>query len=132
MATPQISVGVALNYPGTGPTHDGGRSHIQIVVGIDHAKGDVCLVPVCSVKPGSDPTCELDQNSPVLGLKRKSYIGHYAAKKVGLKSIVARIESQEVTFIGSLQKATYDAILAGIGSSSETEPWFATAVANCN
>ena len=131
MPLPQIVEGVALRYPGTGPSHDGNRSHIHIVVGVDIGNGDVCLVPICSLKSGSDKTCVLDSNTPLLGLTKPSFVGYYASKKAGLLGLKTRIEALEITYIGVLPPTTFSNIKVGIEASPETEPWFIASVKKC-
>jgi hypothetical protein len=128
MIVPSISVGMAVNYPGTGPDHDGGRAHRCVVVKDDDTNGNVYLLPICSFYETSDATCVLEAGCPVLGLTKKSFVAYYAAKAVSRKSFIEKLTSTEITHLGQMPQEILSRIVAGVSSSPDVEPWFRSAV----
>ena len=121
MADPEIAEGVAVNYPGTGPVHDAGRSHICVVIHVDTATRDVLLVPVCSFHDRCDKTCVLEPIDGWREIKKRSFMGYYQIKKVPLRAMQIRIQSGEITYLGQVPPMLYGKIRAGVTSSPETE-----------
>lgn len=117
--------GHVISYPGTGPSHDGARSHQCIILKDDLEAGDLYLVPICSLHGTADTTVVLDQNTRGLSLTRKSYIGYYQAKKVGRKGVLARRDSGELAISSDpIPMTLLDKVKAGVRTSKEIEPWF--------
>lgn len=119
--------GYVIVYPGTGPIQDGAKAHNCIILKDDTENGDIYIVPICSFHDGADKTLLLDQQTPALSLKRKSYLAYYAGKKVSRKATFIKIHSGELKHFGPIPRDLFDKMIAGVRESDETEPWFAKA-----
>jgi len=126
--TPDIRAGVALLYPGTGPSNDPSRKHIVVVVKDDTANGDLFLVSVCSYFRRRDETCVIETGSGWSAITKKSFVAYYHTMKVSRKAILDRIEQADITFLGPVPPDIYKRIFDGIKNSPEVEPWFQKAV----
>ena len=124
MPTPVISEGIAIKYPGTGPAHDGGRWHTCVVVRDDDVRGDVYLVPICSVHYNCDTTCLLNCDTPSLNLNRASFVAYHAGKKVPRTALQKKLTATEITYLGIVDSAVFKRIKEGVNTSNETEAWF--------
>jgi hypothetical protein len=126
MPTIEIIEGDVLRYPGTGPSHDGGRAHKHVVV--KTTISDIYLVPICSAHALCDRTCILDEKTPVIGLSHASYIAYFWGKAKSKRDAAIKILNREIELIGRLPDSVYAKIKAGLLITEEIEPWFKSAV----
>lgn len=124
MSAPPLHQGIAVRYPGTGPDHDGGRSHIFVAISDITPTGDILLVSICSWHARSDETCIIQPADGIPGITHKSVVAYFHIMRVFAKNLIKRIETTEVTYFGPIPPATYARIKAGVLVSQESIPMF--------
>ena len=123
MATPDISPGVAIRYPGTGPKHDPGRPHTFVIVGEDVARGDILIVAIISANERSDRTCVILPEEWE-EIRWESIVGYYHFKTVYKPNIIRSIEEGVITYLGVVPDTVYLRIKEGVTLSPDVEPLF--------
>ncbi len=121
MNVPPVKEGMAILYPGTGPTKDAARSHICIVVTEADHHGDMLLVPICSQHKRCDATCLITPKDGWDHIKKDSFAAYYSIKRVTKANIEKHLNSGYVTYLGQVPPALMVKVKSGVELSSETE-----------
>lgn len=121
---PEIKIGAAFSYRGTGPAHRAGTSHTCIVVTNPNSKKDVLLVPICSCHAGADQTCLIEISINWRPIRWKSYAAYYMMKKVYVPNLNKQMIAGDISYIGITPKILLEKVLLGISLSKDTEPQF--------
>ena len=122
MTLASISVGDAIEYPGTGGSANPGGSHICIVVKIDN--DDVYLVPISSAAANWDSTCEVGAGDHIPGITRNSFAAYFHAKKSSRRGMMTHTTAVNR---GQRSAVLLQRIIAGV-QSDDTEEYFKKAL----
>lgn len=123
---PILACGDALDYPGTGSGASAARLHTHVIVKIGDA--DVYLIPISSEQANLDNTCVIKPGCGWSKIVKDSFVAYYHAKKVPKVGLESNIRAGIISYLGQIPPGVFDCIVAGIGTSPDSEPWFVRAV----